>query len=449
MNGVRDAKNKPLSQKPHNIKAKTGSPLPARRLRVLVASHSHPKVTNGGAEIAAFRLFAEFDAHDDVEAWFLGCNTQAGAGRDGVALTQPFTDREYVYSTTGQFDWFRMANADLRLPSELEALLQELKPDIIHLHHYVVFGVEVIWTIKRVLPHAKIIVTLHEYLAICNHFGQMVKTGKFNLCDKSGLDECHKCFPTIPVSDFFIRDKYLRIFFQHVDHFISPSYFLLNRYTAWGLDKARLTMIENIIAPVISTSKPFLENNDGTAPLRIGFFGQISKLKGIGVLMEAAAILSKIKDINISFEIYGDYRGQPKEFQKEFLEQLEEATSNVNYHGPYRQDQVDGLMRGVDAVIVPSIWWENSPVVIQEALRNTRPVICSDIGGMAEKVQDGIDGFHFSVGSGLSLSSLLQRLYGERYALLNIRSTLTPPLQVKAVVEAHISVYENVLKPFV
>ncbi len=56
-------------------------------------------------------------------------------------------------------------------------------------------------------------------------------------------------------------------------------------------------------------------------------------------------------------------------------------------------------MQSVDAVLVPSIWWENSPVVIQEALANGRPVICSDIGGMAENVRPGHDGFHFEAGN--------------------------------------------------
>src|ERR1700733_10879565 len=109
------------------------------RLRVLVTSHSHPKVTNGGAEIAAFRLFTELNARDDVEARFLCCNTTSGAGRDRVALTQPFSKKEYGNTPDGRFDWSRMANPDPRCPGELERLLLELKPDVVHLHHYVIF----------------------------------------------------------------------------------------------------------------------------------------------------------------------------------------------------------------------------------------------------------------------------------------------------------------------
>ena len=64
-------------------------------------------------------------------------------------------------------------------------------------------------------------------------------------------------------------------------------------------------------------------------------------------------------------------------------------------------------MRQVDVVLVPSIWWENSPLVIQEALRNGVPILCSDIGGMAEKVRDGIDGMHFPMGNPVALAQRL------------------------------------------
>jgi glycosyltransferase involved in cell wall biosynthesis len=428
-----------------NMTFEHGGPGPAHggRLRVLVISHSHPKLTRGGAEIAAFRLFTELSARDDTEAWFLGCDTSGGGGRDGVAITQPFSDREYVYAPGGHFNWFRFANGDPNLQEGLVALLLELAPNVIHLHHYANLGVETLLTIRRRLPTAKIIVTLHEYLAICNHFGQMITRGQFTLCDASGLSSCHKCFPEIAPSDFFIREQYIKLFFEHVDHFIAPSHFLLSRYRDWGLETSRLSMIENITAPASHAAEGTQGRESSEKPLRVGFFGQISKLKGMGVLLDCAAILAADRQARISIDIFGDYSGQPQAFQDEFLEQIAKCSHNVNYRGPYRQDQVDRLMRSVDAVLVPSIWWENSPVVIQEALRNGRPVICSDIGGMAEKVRDGIDGFHFPVGSGLELSFLLMRLHDDRTLLDNVRRTLTRPATVSQVLEDHIRLYRH------
>jgi glycosyltransferase involved in cell wall biosynthesis len=67
------------------------------------------------------------------------------------------------------------------------------------------------------------------------------------------------------------------------------------------------------------------------------------------------------------------------------------------------------LLADVDWVVVPSVWYENAPLVIQEAFQHGRPVICSDIGGMAEKVTDGVDGLHFRAGDARDLAATLQR----------------------------------------
>jgi glycosyltransferase involved in cell wall biosynthesis len=65
-------------------------------------------------------------------------------------------------------------------------------------------------------------------------------------------------------------------------------------------------------------------------------------------------------------------------------------------------------MQTVGWVVVPSIWWENSPVVIQEAMRAGTPLVVSDIGGMAEKVRPGVDGLHFTRGSVQDLARVLK-----------------------------------------
>jgi glycosyltransferase involved in cell wall biosynthesis len=98
---------------------------------------------------------------------------------------------------------------------------------------------------------------------------------------------------------------------------------------------------------------------------------------------------------------------QPKAFQAEFNRLLEAAQSNVTLVGRYEHAELAQLMAEIDWVVVPSIWWENSPLVIQEAFQYGRPVICSDIGGMAEKVTHGVNGLHFRVGNPASLAATI------------------------------------------
>jgi glycosyltransferase involved in cell wall biosynthesis len=226
-----------------------------------------------------------------------------------------------------------------------------------------------------------------------------------------------------------------------VDQFIAPSAFLAARYAAWGVPESRIHIIENLLRTPDRLRIPEKPRTDPM--LRIGFFGQISWLKGCNVLLDAAAILADNHVTNIVFDIHGDDRGQPPAFQNEFRERLGKASSNVVYHGPYENDTVDRLMEGVDAVLVPSVWWENSPLVIQEARRNRKPVLCSDIGGMAEKVRDGKDGFHFRSGDALSLVALLQRLVDERTLLQNLQDTMAQPDASANIMARHRHVYSG------
>jgi glycosyltransferase involved in cell wall biosynthesis len=102
-------------------------------------------------------------------------------------------------------------------------------------------------------------------------------------------------------------------------------------------------------------------------------------------------------------------------------------------------------MQSCHAVLVPSVWWENSPVVIQEALRNRRPVICSDIGGMAEKVRPGIDGFHFAAGNPMALTALLRQLAEDRSILTGLTAQLTGQPALVSGSEDFMTLYKNLV----
>ena len=353
-------------------------------MRVLIASHGHPAVTRGGAETAAYTLFQGLCERPGIDAFFLGAQRGRAEACAGEPITQPFaSDREYLY-VGGAFDWFRLANHDPAFPRAFSALLAAVRPDILHLHHVLEFGVEAIAIARRVLPDVRIVLTLHEYLLICHHHGQMVKRPSRALCLRSGPGECHACFPERAPSDFTLRGLYLRRFLAEVDEFVSPSRFLAGRLVEWGLPAERLRVLPNLVAA--GTAAP-PRVADGR--LVVGYFGQISVLKGVGVLLDAAALLLAAGRRDIAFEVHGTMAGQPPELLDDLPARLAAPGANVRVVGPYLPEQVNGLMAGVDVVCVPSIWWENAPTVMAEAHRVGRPVVCSDLGGMREMAGAG------------------------------------------------------------
>jgi glycosyltransferase involved in cell wall biosynthesis len=104
---------------------------------------------------------------------------------------------------------------------------------------------------------------------------------------------------------------------------------------------------------------------------------------------------------------------QTEDFKAEIDALASAAGAKVIRHGAYRRDEMAKLLAAVDWVVTPSIWWENAPLVIQEAFQQRRPVICSDIGGMAEAVANGHDGLHFRTGDPTDLARAMRRAMNE------------------------------------
>lgn len=421
------------------------APQPKDGRRVLVVSHAHPKLGSGGAPMAAYELYRRLRAQPETAAWFLAAANGRAPGRIGARFSQAFGAGEYLYAG-GPFDFFTFANRDPGFPDAFAELLRELQPDTVHFHHYVCVGVDAFLIARRTLPDARLVLTLHEFLAICAHYGQMVTTNDLRPCEEASLIACARCFPEHGTRDFFLRQQYIRRFFDLIDAFIAPSRFVADRYVAWGVPAEKMHVIENPLTFTADAGATVAERellsagDDGVAPLRIGYFGQLAPFKGTRVLFDAARRLHE-RGVPVVFDVHGDYSNHEQEFQTEFQQRLTEAPPNLHYRGPYDPTQVLGLMRRVDAVLVPSVWWENSPVVIQEALAARRPVLCSNIGGMAEKVRDGLDGYHFPAGDAESLAALLAHLARHRDALTRLQATLGPPADAAAALAAHLELY--------
>ena len=95
-------------------------------------------------------------------------------------------------------------------------------------------------------------------------------------------------------------------------------------------------------------------------------------------------------------------------------------------------------------MIVPSIWWENAPLVIQEALQQRRPVICWNVGGMAEMVQDQVNGLHFRIGDPADLARVMSRAADDAslWSKLSAASTMTT---ISQSAQAHMELYQRLL----
>ncbi|WP_288130899.1 glycosyltransferase family 4 protein [Microbulbifer sp.] len=407
--------------------------------KILIVSHGHPDHSKGGAEVAAYNLFKEYE-RQGLDTVFLARTDQPAHG--GSAFSTINSDREILFHTNmSDFFLFQSGNKK-HIWQDFRGLLEKYRPTVVHFHHYIHMGLEMIREVKNTLPDTRIVVTLHEYLAICANNGQMVKPGKqMKLCYKSSPTDCARCFPERSAADFFLREKYIKSIFDLVDKFVSPSHFLIDRYKQWGIPEEKLIMIENG-QPEVEAPPP-RPLADGEVRGRFAFFGQINPFKGVDVMLEAFNLLPDEVKEKVHLDIHGaNLEVQTEEFQEKINRLLEELGDLVTLHGSYESHEIGRLMEQTDWVIIPSVWWENSPMVIQEAFNHGRPLISSDIGGMVEKIKDKINGFHFRSRSANSLSSSLNEASKGERTWHDLVESIEIPLSVSQCAGAHINIYK-------
>jgi glycosyltransferase involved in cell wall biosynthesis len=389
-------------------------------MKVLVMAHGHPDFSIGGAEIAAYNLYTALKERPEIsETTFLARTDHASLAPGAIGLKRT---NEYLWRQDIG-DWFRLQSSyPNAIYTTFREFLQIKNPDVVYVHHFANMGIEILRELRRTLPNAFIALTLHEYMAICQRNGQMVKNNTKRLCYRESTEDCNLCFPAYSVQDFWLRKHFIQKHFEAADMFVSPSEFLRQRYLDWGIPSDYITVIENgqpsFSRPV---EKPREQRN------RFGFFGQVTEYKGVDLLLQALHLMRPQVRKSMLVEIHGANLEVQGQWLRELVEKLRTpliAEGSLRWVGPYEPQEMQRRMSKVDWVIVPSIWWENSPMVIQEAFCSGRPVICSGIGGMAEKVRPGVDGLHFEARNPTDLSDVTTPGLWDELAS-NIRQPMT------------------------
>ena len=414
-----------------------------RKPKILFVSHNHPDLHPGGTEIFSHGLFQAMKARHGLEAVYLACVNKVHRGRlPGTLLQSAGRAPDEILLWAGHFDRFTLSQIDLHgIVPEFERLLLAFRPDIVHFHHVLLMGVEALQVVRRVLPDTGIVLTLHDYYPICANDGQMVTARDRRLCRGASADSCASCFPDTPRDRFVMRELFIKQNLSLVDRFISPSEFLKRRYIEWGLPAERIEVVRNGIReaePAPHAALPPSGRRD-----RFAYFGHLNPFKGALVAIEAAKQLAQRPGMSLSLTLHGSADFQTDAFKAELAKACEGAPFIVT-RGRYSRDEVGALMAESDWVIMPSIWWENAPLIIQEAFQHRRPVICSGIGGMAEAVRDRVDGLFFNPGDSRHLADRMAAAL-DPALWMQLVAGIKPPRKISAAADDHLKLYQRIV----
>jgi glycosyltransferase involved in cell wall biosynthesis len=418
-------------------------------MKVLILSIFHPELVRGGAQQIAYELFQGLNAREDTEAVFLAAIDQshpayykAGAcitgfdGRDGEFL---FLSRTYDY-------WWHKTS-DARLLEHYASFLHEIRPDVVHFHHFLLFGLDLVSLTRRLLPNVRIVFTLHEFLAICDAHGHMKRVHDQALCTRASPARCNQCFPQRGPEQFFLREQWVKRHFEAVDMFTTPSRFMIDHFTAWGLAPSRLVHVANG-QPNYAGGRTAATARDAGPARRFGFFGQLVDNKGVWLLLEAVSLLRAAGFDDFSVEINGEnirYASAERRAEIEAFQAAEAALRpeqrRVRFNGGYEVGQLAARMARVDYCVVPSVWWEAFALVISEAWMFGKPVIASDIGAMRERVRDGVDGLLFGAADAHSLAEVIRRAATEDGLWDRLHAGIVVPAGRETMVAEMIGVY--------
>ncbi len=375
-------------------------------MKILQVIHGFPPYYMAGSEVYTYNLCQELNKKNEVFVFTRIENPYEEPysiiddeyhGLKVRRINKPQRD----YTPTDKY-------LDERMDDEFSKYLEEIDPDIVHFGHLSHLSTNLPKIAKE--HNCPVIFTLHDFWLKC-YRGQLVKPD-LKICQGPSDRNCLDCVKRTFKDKWDIDDvrKYrthMENVIKHINRLLSPSQFLLEFYASNGVDRNKL------IHSKYGFNKDIIQKNErrysDDSKISFGFMGRIIPVKGIKVLLKAFSELE-----NGELHVFGSTGGH-----RPFLEKY--SNDRVIFDGPFDNLKINEVLEKIDVLVVPSLWYENSPLVIQEAFLAGIPVITSDIGGMAELVEDGVDGFTFPVGNMNSLKNIMKRIIDEPKVLNDLQ----------------------------
>ncbi|MEA2041704.1 MAG: glycosyltransferase [Bacteroidota bacterium] len=367
-------------------------------MQILKIIHGYPPLYNAGSEVYSQSICNELSKNNDITIF---TREESPYEQDFKIRTEKQNNGLTIHFVNKRIDKdnYRNKNIDRKFAE----IIQENKPDIAHIGHLNHLSTGIIDELKK--QNIPIVFTLHDFWLMCPR-GQFLQRNYENenyyqLCENQNDEKCAlNCYNHYfsGQQQDFQRDKEFwtawintrmqetKSIIKKVDMFIAPSKYLMNRFVNdFEVPTSKIIYLDygfptHYLQPV---------EHKSTDTYTFGYIGTQIPAKGINLLIKA---FSKIEKKAV-LKIWGRTNGQSTTALKNLSK---ESKNEIQFCGEYvNQNLATEVFSKIDSIVVPSIWGENSPLVIHEAQACKIPVITADFGGMKEYVEHNKNGLLF------------------------------------------------------
>ena len=353
-----------------------------QKLKILVVIHGFPPYYMAGSEVYAFNKCIELSKRHEIivftriedefqKSYFLSESIENGIRI--IRVNKP--GRDYT---------FRSKYQDFKIAQIFRGYIEKLQPDLVHINHLSHLTTLIIDIVDEY--HIPLVFTLHDYWMMCIR-GQLIKDD-YSLCTGPNIEKCMTCnlkYFTLEEQAKHEVQRWLKMLSnvnQKVNLFIAPSRFLRNMYIIYGIPENKIRYMDyGFNKGLVNGVQKFLSKK-----VRFGFLGRIIPVKGISLLIDA---FNELDHSKAELNIYGKLPSSSMYLKKRRI------NTAIHFKGGYNYINISKALSNIDVLVVPSLWYENSPLVIHEAFIAKIPVITSNLGGMAELVTHEKNGLLF------------------------------------------------------
>lgn len=433
-----------------------------RRLRVLHAIHDFLPRHAAGSEIYAAELARELAKRHDVFVLAAEYDPATAHGTLRWKTVRGLPVVELV--NNWEFERVEESYSSPRINRQLGHVLDAIRPDVLHVHNLLNLSFD----LPRLARERGVstVATLHDYTLVCASGGQRVHAAESYVCREIEPDRCSRCFAqspfhariaagrvtrrpggrllaraaaaiagaapgalgaaaarlpgvTVTPPDMQRRLAYARHVFEQIDLWVAPSADLAAEFVRLGIDESRITVSDYGFAPAAPAARASRET------VVFGYVGTLVWHKGAHVLLEA------LKGVRGPFDavLHGDPDVHPT--YAAGLKRLA-AGLPVRFVGPFDRSRIAEVYASFDVLVVPSLWPENSPLVIHEAQAHGAAVVAARMGGIPGLVTEGVNACLYEAYSIGELRRTLQRFVDDPPLAARLASAAPP---VKTIAE--------------